>query len=209
MSNNVAEPCSLWIVKKCPKAECGRAWKNFHSRTLPVSLTLNWYVTVHDIVRTKDHIAAIHLTPTNACPNCGQEDSIQHKITDHMELDTDEIGDDTRLERELYTKDLKIRPTFTLWPPQRHAAVLWILANLVHYRLQTDRRLSLSEFMDFLRRSFWKLRPLAGTIANGEISGSSRVNGPMDSNLGGNGMPGRISPQPAAPHHGPQRMYTP
>ena len=126
-----------------------------------------------------------------------------------MELDTEEMGDDTRFERELYTKDWKIRLAFTLWPPQRHAAVLWILANLVLYRLQTDRRLSLSEFMDFLRRSCWKLRPRAGTIDNGEVPGCRRTNGPMNSSLGDNLMPGRISPQPAAPHHVPQRIYIP
>ena len=85
----------------------------------------------------------------------------------------------------------------------------WILANLIYYRLQTHRRLSLSDFMDFLRRSCWKLRPLARTIANGEVSVSTRVKCPMDSSLRDIAMPGRISPQPAAPHHGPQRMYTP
>jgi len=35
------------------------------------------------------------------------------------------------------------------------------------------------------------------------------VNAPIDFSLKQKAMPGRISPQPAAPHHGPQRLYTP
>ena len=103
-------------------------------------------------------------------------------------------------------KNWTIRPTFTFWPPQRHAAILWILANLVLYRLQTHRRLSLSDFMDFLRRSRWKSRPRAATVSptgRGTVPGGTRVNAPMDFNLKQKAMPGRISPQPAAPQHGP------
>ena len=47
-------------------------------------------------------------------------------------------------------------PTFLHWPPQRHAAILRILAHLVHHHLQAHHRLSLREYMDFLQRSRWK-----------------------------------------------------
>jgi len=48
------------------------------------------------------------------------------------------------------------RSRVRLWPPHMHAAILWILAHLVHYRLQTHRSLSLRKYMDFLQRSCWK-----------------------------------------------------
>ena len=146
-------------------------WKNLHSRALSDSPTSTWYVTVHDIFPTNDRLAAIHLTPISACPNCGQEDSIQHRITDCGEgpvvwnWTRMKLGMILRVKPNCIPKDWTIRPAFTLWPPQRHAAILWILANVVHYRLQTHRRLSLSDFMDFLRRSRWKSRPRAGTIS--------------------------------------------
>jgi hypothetical protein len=45
-----------------------------------------------------------------------------------------------------------------LWPPQRHAAVLWILAHFVFYRLQNNRRLSLRDYVAFMKRARWKLQ---------------------------------------------------
>ena len=116
-------------------------------------------------------IVGSNLTPTSACPNCRQEDSIQHRITDCGEgpviwnWTRMKLGMILRMNPNYVTKDWTIRPAFTLWPPQRHAAILWILANLVHYRLQTHRQLSLSDVMDFLRKSLWKSRPRAGTIS--------------------------------------------
>lgn len=49
-----------------------------------------------------------------------------------------------------------LQPSFQHWPAQRHAAILWIIAHLVHYRLQTRRRFSLLDYMDFLKRARWK-----------------------------------------------------
>jgi hypothetical protein len=46
--------------------------------------------------------------------------------------------------------------SFDLWPPQRHRAVLWILAHLVVYRTQVGHDLSFEDYMDFLRRAKWK-----------------------------------------------------
>jgi len=171
MANNDAEPCSLRIVKKCPNAEWGRVWKNLHSRALSDYLTSTWYVTVHDIFPINDRLAAIHLTPTSTCPNCRQEDSIQHRITDCgkgpviWNWTQMKLGMILCVSPNYIPKDWTIHPAFTFWPPQRHATILWILANLVHYRLQTHRQLSLSDFMDFLRTSHWKSCPGAGTIS--------------------------------------------
>ena len=46
-----------------------------------------------------------------------------------------------------------IRPDFHHWPLQRQSAVLWILAHIIHYRLLTQRRLSLLDYVDFLRQA--------------------------------------------------------
>jgi len=166
MANNGTEPCSLRIVKKCPNAVWGRVWKNLHSRDLSDSLPPTCYVTVH-IFPSNDRLAAIYLTPTSDCPNCGQEDFIQHRITDCGEgpvlwnWSRMKLGMILRVSPNYIPKEWTIRAAFTLWPPQCHAAILWILANLIHYRQQTYRRLSLSDFMDFLRRSRWKSHPRA------------------------------------------------
>jgi hypothetical protein len=49
-----------------------------------------------------------------------------------------------------------LRPAFHYWPAQRQATILWIMAHLIHYRLQNCRRLSLLDYMDFLKRARWK-----------------------------------------------------
>jgi hypothetical protein len=57
----------------------------------------------------------------------------------------------------------------SIGPPQRQAALLWIIAHLVYYGLQPSRRLSLNDCMDFMRRARWKAhrrsykRPNTGT----------------------------------------------
>ena len=156
------------IVTKYPNTAWGRVWKNLHSNALPTTIISTWYVTIHDTVSTNARLAAIHLTPTSTCPNCGLEDTIQHRITDCGEgpitwnWTQTRLGMILRMNPTYIPKEWTTRPDFTLWPPQRHAAFLWIIAQLVHYRLQTHRRLSLSDFKDFLRRSRWKPRPRTG-----------------------------------------------
>jgi hypothetical protein len=49
------------------------------------------------------------------------------------------------------------RPQFKIWPPQRHRAILWFVANVVIYRNQERKELTHIDFMDFLRRKRWKL----------------------------------------------------
>jgi hypothetical protein len=49
-----------------------------------------------------------------------------------------------------------LRPTFHHWPPPEQAAIIWIVAHLVAYRLQTQLRLSLDDYMDLLKRARWK-----------------------------------------------------
>jgi len=49
-----------------------------------------------------------------------------------------------------------LRSDFQLWPPQRQAAVIRILAHMIAYSLQSSKRLSLLDYNDFLRAR-WRL----------------------------------------------------
>ena len=49
------------------------------------------------------------------------------------------------------------RPHCTLWPPKRRCAVVWVLANLVIFRTQQQREITLQDFIDFMKLSKWKL----------------------------------------------------
>jgi hypothetical protein len=57
-------------------------------------------------------------------------------------------------------EDWPLRPRFSLWPPQRHGAVLWVLAHFVFYRVQHPTTPTLEDFADFMRRARWKAHPL-------------------------------------------------
>jgi hypothetical protein len=72
-----------------------------------------------------------------------------------MELDVAQPGDHTP-HGPTHSKGMNTWPAFLLWP-KRRAAVIWILAHLVSYRLQTKRRLFLRDYMDFMKRSKSKL----------------------------------------------------
>ena len=76
--------------------------------------------------------------------------------TAHLDLDASQTGDDTSHGSTTHTARLANTTCLPFWPPQRQAALVWIIAHLVYYRLQSNRRLSLKDFMDFLRRARWK-----------------------------------------------------
>jgi len=40
--------------------------------------------------------------------------------------------------------------------PSKKVTIIWIVAYLVAYRLQTLRRLSITDYMDFLQRARWE-----------------------------------------------------
>jgi hypothetical protein len=67
-----------------------------------------------------------------------------------------------RLASTLRTNEAQIpdewpmRPAFYLWPPKRHQAVLWILAQFIFFRTQYDTTTNLLAYYDFMRRKRWK-----------------------------------------------------
>jgi hypothetical protein len=169
LTYNTNKTCDLRIVRKYPESDWKRIWKNLHSGGLSLSLRSTWYAAINDIVPNNDRLADIQVTATNTCSSCGQDDSIQHRITDCGEgplqwnWTRHKLGIILRMDPKFIPKEWTTRPAFHLWPPKRQAVVIWILAHLVFYCLQTDRRLSLRDYMDFLKRSRWKISHRTGT----------------------------------------------
>jgi hypothetical protein len=163
----------LRIVRKFTGIPWGRIWKNLHASTVPDTVKSEWFAAVRDIVPTTDRLAANHLKDSSSCSRCGEPDSIQHKINECGEGRLIWIWTRARLGMILLMDprhippDRTIRPAFPYYPPQRQTALLWIVAHLVYYRLQSSRRLSLMDFIDFLRRArwmayYWQIRPTTG-----------------------------------------------
>ena len=139
-----------------------RIWTHLHASVVRDMVKSAWFAAIHDTVPTNDRLAAIQLTNTSSCTRCGEPDSIQHTINECTEgrliwtWTRAKLGMILRMDPRHIPPDWPIRPAFHYWPPQRQAALLWIIAHLVCYRLQSNRRLNHKKFMDFLRRARWK-----------------------------------------------------
>ena len=150
------------IVRNNPGIPWRRIWTSLHSPVVPEMVKSAWFAAIHDIVPTNDRLASIHLANTSSCARCGEVDFIQNKITECMEgqiiwnWTRSKLGKILRMDTRHIPPDWPIRPAFHYWPPQRQSALIWIMAHLVYHRLQSHKRQSLHDFMDFLKRARWK-----------------------------------------------------
>ena len=94
--------------------------------------------------------------------NCGEHDTVMHRIIECgegrkiWEWTRNRIAWILRMGPVWIPNEWTIRPKFKLWPPQRHRAVLWILAHMVWFRTRGSWTLSAQEYFDFLRSTLWK-----------------------------------------------------
>ena len=126
------------------------------------SLKSTWYLVILETFPTNERLAAIHLADTDSCTHCGKTDTLPHRTKECGEGPVIWNWTHTRIATLLHTNprhimpDWTMRPTFHFGPPQKHAAIVWIIAHLVAYRVQQQRRPSLLDYTDFLRRARWE-----------------------------------------------------
>jgi hypothetical protein len=121
-----------------------------------------WYRAIHDIYPTHVRLHRINMITSPLCQHCNTDDVLHHRLTRCGEgrLMSDWTRD--RLARILRPSSRQIpdgwvmRPDFTIWPPKRRRAVLWLLAKFVAWRLQQRDRMTRQDYYDFLRRAKWK-----------------------------------------------------
>jgi hypothetical protein len=122
-----------------------------------------WYRVIHELIPTNERLPKIHLAPTDSCRHCALKDTLEHRLAACGE--GRDIWDYSKslLAQMLQTVPNRIpdewlmHPQFTMWPPKRRRAILWIMANVIHFRTQQRWHLTLQDFMDFMLRSRWKL----------------------------------------------------
>ena len=94
--------------------------------------------------------------------SCGVTDALLHRLIDCEKgpviwnWTKTRIAAILRIHPKHIPGEWTLRPTFRHWPTQKQAAIIWIMVHLILYRLQTQRRLSLADYMDFLKRARWK-----------------------------------------------------
>ena len=128
-------------------------------------LTTNHKVpgSIPDILPTNERLHRIRIAPTYKCRHCDGQDTILHRLTECGEGERIWTCTRQRLAHILRTipgripSEWLLRPHFTLWPPTRRRAVQWILANVVFFRTQLQRELTLHDLMDYMKRTKCKM----------------------------------------------------
>jgi hypothetical protein len=131
-------------------------------RILPDSVKSALFAAIHDIIPTNERLAAIHLTSVTSCIRCGVTEALLHRITQCGKGPViwtwirARIAALLRVHSQHISEEWTLRPTFHYWPAQKQEDIVWIVAHLVAYLLQTQRHLSLADYMNFLKRVRWK-----------------------------------------------------
>jgi hypothetical protein len=122
-----------------------------------------WYKVIHDIIPKRDRLYTIHLATDNLCMECKIQDTVMHRMvecgegTRQWNWSKSRLALMLRVDPRCVTDDWLLRPQFKIWPPQKHKAVLRLLARFVDFRCQLGKTLNLQDFHDFLQRSKMKL----------------------------------------------------
>jgi len=147
------------IVRKYPQANWKRLWTNLHTARISEAQKSTWFTVIDDLIPTKERLATINFSETN---RCREDDTLQHRLTQCGASKL--IWNWTRQRKAAIThtnpmdvpEKWALGPDFQMLLPQRHKALMWWLAHLVEYHIQGQRRISLLDYMDFMRRARWK-----------------------------------------------------
>jgi len=156
------EPPEMRVERIWPDTAWIRVWHNLHEAPVAADIKMTWYRAIHDVYPTHVRLHRIHMITSPLCRQCNTDDDLQHRLLECGEGRLMWDWTRNRLARILQTNSRQIpdewamRPDFTIWPPKRRRAVLWLLANFVAWRLQQRDRTTRQDYYDFLRRSKWK-----------------------------------------------------
>jgi len=155
-------PRVMRIMQLYPSADWERIWTKLHECWTTEAVKINWYMVIQDILPTNERLHKIRLIDSPLCGHCAEPDTVQHRVTACGEgasiwlWTKRRIAWILRIDPVHIPPDWTTRPQFRLWPPQRHRAVLWILAQMVWYRIKESRACTEQDYFDFLRRTRWK-----------------------------------------------------
>ena len=151
------------ITKIWPNTEWNTVWKNIHCTPVPGGTKAAWYKVIHDIVPTNVRLYKIRMCPTDKCSNCGMHDTLQHRLIECGEgpqiwqWTTQKLALILRTIPARIPSEWLLRPQCALWPPTRRRAVMWILANVVLFRIRPNQELTLRDFIAFMQANKFKL----------------------------------------------------
>jgi hypothetical protein len=165
MQNNAERSDEIRVFRKYPEVRWEKIWTNLHTAWISDNQRSTWYMVIHDFVPTNDRLAAIKLTETNRCRTCDDTDFVQHRLTQCGDSKLIWNWTRARIAAIMRTNSIDItekcttKPDLRIWSPQSHNAIVWMIAHLITYHTQGQRRKLLMDYMDYMRRARWKADP--------------------------------------------------
>jgi hypothetical protein len=163
IKRNVCGHPPMRIRRKWPECDWETVWTNIHRAPLTDTDRGDWYRVIHDLHPTNERLRKIKMSPTELCSECGKLDTIQHRITEcgtgrrQWDWTKKKLASILHMDPRRIPEDWTTRPQFHNWPPRRHRAMLWLVGHLVLSRWRNRTDVSEIEYMDYLRRSRWKI----------------------------------------------------
>jgi hypothetical protein len=125
MAEAERETPEMRVTQKHPTVPWTRVWNILHTAWVSEHIKSLWYTVIHDLIPTNEHLAAIHLTETDRCSQCGKVDTLQHRLTDYGQGVL--IWNWTRariaallcMDTRIIPDEWPLRPTFQFWPTPR------------------------------------------------------------------------------------------
>ena len=139
-------------MTKHPTTQWSKFWANLH--TASEELKAAWFMVNHDLIPTNDRPAKIQRSTTNNCHHCGRVDTLI--CAGIWRWTRSRIAIILRMDPKYISPKWTVRPSLHFWPPQRHGAILWILAHMIYCRTQHWHRVSTVHYADFMRCVRWK-----------------------------------------------------
>jgi hypothetical protein len=70
------------VVHHNPETDWKRVWTNLHDAWTAETITPMWYAVIHDLVSTNVRLHKIRLADTSDCKECGNVDTLSHRLTE-------------------------------------------------------------------------------------------------------------------------------
>ena len=163
LSEAAAPPQDMRIVKIWPATHWEAVWQKLATTPSAESDIVNCYKVIKVNIPTNERLHRIKIVATDRCNECGRKGTLCHRLNECGEGQETWTRTKIILSRVLRASPMQIpdnwllRPSFLIWPPQLHRAVLWVLSRYVYFRAHYQPALTANELMDFYRRSRWKL----------------------------------------------------
>ena len=150
------------VVQRSSTVDWNRVWRNLRGSWISEDRQSAWYSVIHDIVPTNERLFAIHLVHIAYCVIAAGQ-TRYYTAWQNVPMGQ-RSGEWTRrrmamilrVDQKYIPSDWLLTQYFHFWPPRRQRAILWILAHFVWYRMQGQRRQTLTDYIEYMRRSRWK-----------------------------------------------------